>query len=403
MIRLLRALTLAALPIATLRAGAQTPHAPEPVILLTLRDTSRYAPRVNSITRDAAGRLYLAATGVPPVILPLDGSTGTYLRAADGRQALAGDLAWVDGRLAVGGFQTWHLFEADGAPLGCRAFGRMNNEFVPQVFPRHPLAGELAIGELRPAYPDARTPDALVVSRGQTVVRTLHQRPSGPDRVEVPFPWGGGESWVVVPFRAQTLWTVSDDGAHVVVVESDQPAGPGPHPVRVLRMDTEGRIAYDVRLSLPVRPVTPAERDGQIEDWALWMSSGTIRRDTAAARAIFRERIRFPDYHPAVTEVLVAGDGAAWLRLADADAAAEWIRLDARGRQELRLRVPAAFRAVYADADALWGGLNERGGILRVAAYPLPGRPPLFSADFAGLALPPDPPPHPEVMVRGQC
>lgn len=311
-------------------------------------------------------------------------------------------MSWLGDTLAVGGFYTWQLFRADGTPLECRPFEKMNNEFATQVFPLQALAGGSTLGELTPPYPDPRVPQALVVSRGQTVIRTVHERPSGPHRVEVPFPWGGGATSVVVPYTAGTLWAASDDGAHVLVVESRQPTGPAPHPVRVVRMDLAGRTAYDVRLLLPTRPVREDERERQIGEWVAGMASGTIPRDTVAAARAFREKIPFPAYHPVVTEVRVARDGAAWLRLAEEDGTV-WLRLDADGTEELRMTVDGSFTAAYADADALWGALRGADGSLRVVAYPLPGRPPLFPAGFAGFAPPAGRLLPPPVIIRGEC
>lgn len=397
-------------------AAAQTRYAPEPVVLLVVPDSSggeqgprrsivvrgRQPPLLHSFTRHPSGRIYLTASGIPAAVFTPGTSQGSHLRTAPGHGAFGGSLNWLGDTLAVGGFQTWQLLRADGTPLECRAFEQMNNEFATQVFPRQALAGGLTLGELTPAYPDPRFTEDLVVSRGQTVIRTLHRRPSGPYYVDVPFPWGGGAMSVVVPYTAGTLWTASDDGAHVVVVESEQPASPGPHPVRVLRMDLEGRTAYDVRLLLSTRPVREDEREREIGEWATHMASGTTPRDTAAAARAFREKIAFPAYHPAVTEVRVAGDGAAWLRLAEEDGAV-WLRIGPDGAAELRMAVDGSFRAKYADVDALWGAVRGTDGSLRVVAYPLPGRPPLFPAGFAGFAPPAGRPSFPDTIIRGEC
>ncbi|WP_420126053.1 hypothetical protein [Longimicrobium sp.] len=395
---------LGALLVCAAPAAAQTRYAPEPVVVLVVPDSSggEQPPRLHSLTRHPSGRIYLTASGVPAVVFTPGTSVGSYLRTTSGYGVFGGSLNWLGDTLAVGGFHTWQLLHADGTPLECRAFEQMHSEFATQVFPRHALAGGLTLGELTPPYPDPRFTENLVVSRGQTVIRTLHRRPSGPYYVDVPFPWGGGASSVVVPYTAGTLWTASDDGRHVVVVESQQPAGPDPHPVRVLRMDLEGRTAYDVRLLLPTRPVREDERERQIAEWAAHMASGTIPRDTAAAARAFREKIQFPAYHPAVTEVQVARDAAAWLRLADEDGAV-WLRLGAEGAEQLRLQVDASFQAAYADADALWGALRGADGSLGVVAYPLPGRPPIFPAGFAGFARPTVQPSFPTTIIRGEC
>jgi hypothetical protein len=396
---------LAALSGCAAPAAPRAVHTPEPVTLLSLPGSAdgRYPREIETLTRGAAGRLYLAAGGSPLAVFPPAGGRGEYLRGASGDRVRGFQAGWMGDTLAMGGFDSWELFAAGGRAVGCRPFEQVNNEFATQVFARHPLPGGLTLGELTPPWPDPRQPEALVVSRGQTVVRTLHRRPSGPYRVEVPFPWGGGSSTVVVPFTARTEWAVSDNGAHVVVVESAQPAGPGPHSVRVLRMDAEGRVAYDVRLTVPARPVSDDERAREIDEWARDMAGGTLPRDVRAARDAFRARIRFPDYHPAVTALLVSRDGAAWLRLPDAAAGAVWMRLGPGGTEDLRLSLPATFRPAYADPDALWGQLPEPGGGLRVVAYPLPGRPSIAAPGFSALVFPADPPPAPQSIVPGRC
>lgn len=371
-------------------AAAQETYAPRPITVLVVRDTTGGArpPELHDFARGPTGRFYLGVTGRPLASFAPDGSAGAYLRGADGQPLLGRELAWMGDTLAARRVYTWDLLSPDDRALECRAFEEMHNEFATQVFPLQPLAGGLALGERTPPYPDDRVPQALVVSRGQTVVRVLRERPSGPRLITVPFPWGGGALQVWPPFAARTLWAASDDGAHVVVVESEQPAAPGPHPVRVLRMDVEGRVAVDASISLPAHAVTEGDRRRQIEAWTHSMAGGTLPRDTAAARRAFAEAVAFPAYHPAVTDLRVARDGSAWLRVGDEDGRPAWLRVGPAGQAGERMVLDSAFTLRYADEDALWGGLRDPDGSLRVVGYPLPGRPPLFAPGFAGFALP---------------
>lgn len=375
----------------TVAATAQAPYAPDPVTLLVVQDTSGGArlPWLNDLTRSPAGRFYLAVRGEPLVSMAPDGSAEAYLRRGDGTPVAGAELAWMGDTLALRVFRAWQLFAPGDQPVECRPFERMQSEFAVQVFERQPLPGGFTLGERRPPYPHEQAPDAFVVSRGQTIVRVLRERPSGPSRIDVPARWGGMWVSVVPPFAAQAQWAASDDGAQLVVVESAQPAAPGPHPVRLLRMDPGGRVLSDIHFTLPARPVTDTDRRAQLDLWAAQMSESTIPRDTAAAWRAFERTVPFPAFHPAVTDVEVGRDGTAWLRVGHEEGRAVWLRVSPDGGGEpLRVAVDSTFILAYVDADALWGSLRATDGSLRVVAYPLPGRPPLFRPGFAGFALP---------------
>lgn len=382
--------TAVALILAAAPARAQPPVL-APRLQATVRDTGASAPWVLALTRDRAGRLFVALPQHGVMTYDGGGEPG-WLRSASGARARAGELSWLADTLAVSGWRSWDLFDRSGARLSCRGVGRTPGEFSVQVFPTFPLSGGRVVGEVRPPWAGRGIGIDLVVARGQEVLRRLALRSPEPASVDVPFPWGGGGWRVAPPFQTQVLWSVSDDGSGAVVVEQEPPRGPGPQVVRVRRMTLDGRSVFDRVLHVPALAVSAEARERQIAEWGHIldrMGGSTVPRDEAAIHDAFRRRVPFPAWHPPVAGVTAGVDGSAWLRLPSNGDTAEWVRLDRSGRERGRVGLPLTFRALYADAAGLWGVQPAAPGEARILV--VTDRPPPFRPFVAASApLPAD-------------
>lgn len=335
-------------------------------VLGVLPDTTPESEAIHhvQITRDRSGRLYLATPGRGVIAYAPADIVGMPLRGHKGQPIGGGEFSWIGDTLAIKRWRGWQLISPTGGEIGCRSFQGAGSEFATQVFSLHLLSGGLTLGELIPPWPGMGIEEKLVVSRDQQVLRTLASQPPKPDRIEIPFPWGGGNWSMPPPLETGPLWSASDNGSGVLYIEQVVPTTPGLTRVRVMWIGISGDTSYIATLQVPVLPVDEEWKERQIADWAKRAVAGsTIHRDESGVRSAFRRALSFPAFHPPVSTIVAGADGSAWLRLASENDSSVWLQLDRSGAERARMRLPSRFQALYADASGLWGALRGTGGI----------------------------------------
>ena len=62
-----------------------------------------------------------------------------------------------------------------------------------------------------------------------------------------------------------------------------------------------------------------------------------------------------PSHYPAVTHMVLSGNGEIWLRERPVGGDASWLVLDREGEPRWRTTLPAGVTVLVADGDQVWG------------------------------------------------
>jgi hypothetical protein len=100
-------------------------------------------------------------------------------------------------------------------------------------------------------------------------------------------------------------------------------------PIRFIRADMDSRIASYIGQGTQDAPPGAETRPR------------ARPRDSAAAHAALRERMKFAEFHLPVNRMHLGADGALWFQLTQPSAAGPWIALDTAGTPVGRFTLPA--------------------------------------------------------------
>lgn len=320
---------------------------------------------------------------------------------------LLGDTLWVmDGQT-----HRVRLFGPDGAELGTRQASPgedTEGSAAPWELPARPLR-PLPGGDFLGVTPEA----AEAVARGDqrrtmllrmradgSVLDTVWVRTWEPrDVLLVPRDGAareGGGAYGEQPFADSPLWRATSDGTVVVVDRRTPPQGEEPA-FHVTRLAETGDTL--ARATVPYDPV-PLGND-RVEDVASGLAGSwrefrrepgdTVVPDDLASR--IAAELFVPPHLPPVTDVVVASDGAAWLRRASGDAGAagpggvgaeagvdegegveadgtvEWWVMGPDGSLRARVSAPAGLRIHWAGPDHVLGSVVDAAGSVALVRH----------------------------------
>jgi hypothetical protein len=87
------------------------------------------------------------------------------------------------------------------------------------------------------------------------------------------------------------------------------------------------------------------------------------------ARAAAYDRMRFPAFYPAVTDLFVGRDGSAWVGLRRTARERQWMLFAPDGTARGTVALPPSFRMNHADANRIWGTIRDDDGLPSVVRY----------------------------------
>jgi len=84
-----------------------------------------------------------------------------------------------------------------------------------------------------------------------------------------------------------------------------------------------------------------------------------------------------PLYYPAVTEVIMGGDGALWLRREGgiASESVEWLVVNKHGTPVARVTLPATSAPLWVSEDRIWAREADALGLVYLVEYIVHGDP----------------------------
>jgi hypothetical protein len=170
-----------------------------------------------------------------------------------------------------------------------------------------------------------------------------------------------------LPVRDNTLWGVSPDGAHLVLVDRPIAAAADAARFHVTKLDAAGDTVFHRRFRYVPRPVPEGVQDSIRARYAEFWARAI---DPATARELARDSIPFPPFQAPVSDFFVARDGRIWLqreRLGMREV--EWLVLAADGGIAGSVGVPAEVMLRYADGEVVWGVEEDRLEVPYLARY----------------------------------
>jgi hypothetical protein len=285
---------------------------------------------------------------------------------------LAGDTVMVsDARLRRTAF-----FLADGSHVGGRPHRRLAQ--VPQGLTQTfgaPLPGGRDIlatvprprmppEPTLPAHPDSTRPLYLVASDDAPPDR-LGDLEGAPNRGIVVSTVGGEITGVMIirqPFSDETLWAAAPDGASVAFVRRRVASSPQPATYTLVRVSMTGDTLYATERIYDPVPLDPALADSVAEE--LGGAGGTSQE--------VRAELFVPAYRPPASRLLVAHDGATWVRREDLPGgASSWDVFDARGTLVANIEEPSDVEFRRVTTAGVWGVLRDDLDVPYVVLFPV--------------------------------
>lgn len=208
----------------------------------------------------------------------------------------------------------------------------------------------------------------LLMNDGGDIIDTLALIPEEPLQQGIRV---GG--WMLVPlFLEKTLWSVSEDGGAVFLVERKAARSERAATFRVTKLsidaDTVFSLAYEYQ---PVRiddEILRRAVAGLVEQFS--------RRITSLPEATVREAVTrsAPEYLPPVTMIAPDRRGGLWIRREDRFVGpVVWERIDSTGGKAPALVVPRNVRIYLVDCDVAWAVEEDELGVPYVVRYRIQG------------------------------
>lgn len=287
------------------------------------------------------------------------------------RMGFFGDSLWVmDGRAYRVTF-----FGPDGAVLGTLTpqvdLGGEAPRNEPPPRPTAPLRSG-GFYARAPAWSDAiargemsRSLHTSVDVQGETRDTVFWQPHTPVDLLALLNPDGVGGTFSPQPFADDVLLDVDPVRERLLVVERRAWSGSGPAEFTVTAIAMTGDTLWRRGL-----PYDPHPLDGSVIDSIVTERATNLHRfmsrfqeglTVAALEEDLHQAVYRPAYLPPVTGMLMAGDGAVWLALADVPGATTrtWLVLDEAGEPLARLEAPSDLRIMSADGTHVWGVVRD--------------------------------------------
>lgn len=198
----------------------------------------------------------------------------------------------------------------------------------------------------------ASRPDTLLVWRVVGSERRQVLRKAFTHRV-LSVPTGGNNLVGAQPFDDGPLVAAANDGSGFVIIDRPSSATGRSTTFRVTRIGPAGDTV--LARSVPYIPVPVTDGDlARAADRIVAPLPPAVGRQI---RADVMARLYRPRYHPPVTGVLVARDGAIWLRREHREGSPTqpWLLLGTSGAPRAVVRLDSEVEPLDANADRVWG------------------------------------------------
>ncbi len=284
-----------------------------------------------------------------------------------------GDSLWVWDRRA---FRVSY-FDLDGNFLGS-ASPSVDIGSAEETPPRpsRPLRNGNFVG-VAPAWSDEiargilkQVPYALMNTEGRSQT-TIFRRSFEQHDIMAFLRDDGGGSFTRQPFGDDVTTVVGDRG--ILVLDRRTWTGTGEPVVRVMRIGFDGDTLF-----ASVIPYEPVELASARFDSAVAASieqSGDFFARSGITEPDIRAAMYRPTYLPAVSAMVEADDGSAWLRLFDGvmtengTEMIEWWVLDEHGASVARVHTPPGFAVRAIAGDVVWGVETDELGVEYIVGH----------------------------------
>lgn len=193
--------------------------------------------------------------------------------------------------------------------------------------------------------------------------------------VELPGMEGAGMV-TVQPWSGRDLLAIAPDGSEIVTATEIVPEGPNARYV-VTRYAASGELTRRDSVRYAATPLASAE----IEDFVSRLVTGLAADLNVSAGALRRElegSLHRPEFLPGVGQpdrslsgggVVVASDGAVWIRHQGVETEGRWIVLGANGERLAEVDVPADLSIRQVTPLEVWGVKRDALGVSHIYRY----------------------------------
>lgn len=146
----------------------------------------------------------------------------------------------------------------------------------------------------------------------------------------------------------------------------------------VTRVGIGGDTLFHNVLPVELEAITSTTRNAVLEEYASLPDMQRLTPSIAVLRKAIADSVRFPEFHPAVTKVIVGSDASTWLRGPDnRSGTVRWLVLDARGRparilytdRELGITVGGNISVMVPDRTGVWAVVHDELDVPYVVRY----------------------------------
>ncbi len=167
------------------------------------------------------------------------------------------------------------------------------------------------------------------------------------------------------PFAPNPVVDVAPNGEAIIRVDRAT--------YRVVKLSSSGDVVFDKVIPFDRRPIETETLDAAVDNLSAPVEPYAERLRFASARALrraIRDAVYVPEHLPPVVAIVAGGDGALWVRRADAAAdIVRWDVLDSAGDLIGHVRLPSQFTGYGADIRGIWGVTPDENDVPVVERY----------------------------------
>jgi hypothetical protein len=165
-----------------------------------------------------------------------------------------------------------------------------------------------------------------------------------------------GALYTSQPFADGPLWSFVPTDRALVIVEREAPVDAGEARFSVAKVAFSGDTVFSRFYPFEAVPVQPDEADSILDAMGERFGQTGLQGTTAGRWRQWAELTFYrPDFHPGVTDLVVAKDRSIWLALGGRGTnQAVWLVLDGLGEPMGSITLPADAKILLVDPPRLW-------------------------------------------------
>jgi hypothetical protein len=207
------------------------------------------------------------------------------------------------------------------------------------------------------AVPDGGTPIVRISESGE--VQNVFGAQLSASGCSIPITTATGGVFTSIPFCAQPLQHIADDGRYALFVTTTVGSTPG---TRVTLLGERGDTLFSRLMGGGNTRIPNRVADSAMAERLSWAK-------TKGVDAELRELLRIPNVYPLFRDAIVGRDGTVWLAEWSSGADVTWRVLDAKGASVGSLKLPGNFRLSVAERSQFWGVEADGDGVESIIRY----------------------------------